>query len=674
MSATVRLLSFSSRSFIKPTISQLASPNNKFSGFRSASQLTAEAFKKALFDNSDSKKKDNKYHKDNKYRKDKGFKKNYNDFHKHEDDKMGKRQFNGKPGKFRKKQKKVVVASEGSPEEVLLHDINALLETLTVADVADGGVTEAQAQVEEAKPEVVEKVEGEEEKAVEEKTEEDKEEDKAAETKSELLPQGTEIEAEILSLSSTGDGLAKQKDSKSNHIFVIPFTVPGDIVKARVYRHVEQDGYSHADFLEVLTPSPLRDDSRIQCKYFAKCSGCQFQMLDYSEQLKHKRNIVVKAYKNFSNLAPELVPEILDTIGSPLQYGYRTKLTPHFDGPPGANRRGFKKPLEEMPPIGFTPKGLRKVMDIEDCPIATDAVRAGLKAERERMSKEFASYTRGATILLRESTKRVPKPADGSSPAVPDLKPGVLSTPIATPAADGSYTDFKTCITDNNATSTEYIDNFIFQNPAGSFFQNNNSILSPFTDHIRQHILPPPGSLPEGAKPIKNLIDAYSGSGLFTITQSSLFPGGSIGIDIADKSIDFARRNARLNGLDESQCKFIAADAPKLFESVAGLDADETVVVLDPPRKGCDASFLRQLMQFAPRRVVYVSCNVHTQARDVGVLVRGRVGDTFGEAFVDPTESEKKMSRYVIESIRGFDFFPQTGHVEGVAILNRVDE
>lgn len=665
MSATVRLLSFSSRSFIKPTTSQLASPNNKFSWVRSASHLTAVAFKKALFEN-DLHNKDNRFHKDNKFRKSKGF---YNDkeFHKH-DDEMGKRQFNGKPGKFRKKQKKVVVASEGSPEEVLLHDINALLETLTVADVADEGITEAP-QAEEAKPEV-EMVEGEEK--VEEKTE--GKEEQAAETKSELLPQGTEIEAKILSLSSTGDGLAKQKGSKSNHIYVIPFTVPGDVVKARVYRHVEQDGYSHADFLEVLTPSPLRDDSRIQCKYFAKCSGCQFQMLDYSEQLKHKRNIVVKAYKNFSNLAPELVPEILDTIGSPLQYGYRTKLTPHFDGPPGANRRGFKKPMEEMPPIGFTPKGLRKVMDIEDCPIATDAVRAGLKAERERMSKEFASYTRGATILLRESTKRVPKPADGTEVAIPDLKPGVLSTPIITPASDGSYTDFKTCITDNNATSTEYIDNFIFQNPAGSFFQNNNSILSPFTDHIRQHILPPPGSLPEGAKPIKNLIDAYSGSGLFTITQSSLFPGGSIGIDIADKSIDFARRNARLNGLDESQCKFIAADAPKLFESVSGLDPDETVVVLDPPRKGCDASFLRQLMQFAPRRVVYVSCNVHTQARDVGVLVRGRVGDTFGEAFVDPTEGEKKMSRYVIESIRGFDFFPQTGHVEGVAILNRVDE
>lgn len=82
-------------------------------------------------------------------------------------------------------------------------------------------------------------------------------------------------------------------------------------------------------------------------------------------------------------------------------------------------------------------------------------------------------------------------------------------------------------------------------------------------------------------------------------------------------------------------------------------------MVIDPPRKGCDESFLSQLLKFGPRRVVYVSCNVHTQARDVGVLVRG---------------IEDGGTRYKVESLRGFDFFPQTGHVEGVAVLSRVEE
>jgi tRNA (uracil-5-)-methyltransferase len=217
-----------------------------------------------------------------------------------------------------------------------------------------------------------------------------------------------------------------------------------------------------------------------------------------------------------------------------------------------------------------------------------------------------------------------------------------------------SYTDFKSCITDNNATSTEYIDDFVFTNIAGSFFQNNNSILPRFTQYIRDRILPP---APSSTDPqVKYLIDAYSGSGLFTITLSSLFTS-STGIDISGASITSARENAVLNKLPISQCTFMAADAPELFKSVT-YPKDETVVVIDPPRKGCDESFLSQLLNFGPKRVVYVSCNVHTQARDVGVLVRGTVDGGV---------------RYKIESLRGFDFFPQTGHVEGVAVLSRVE-
>lgn len=551
---------------------------------------------------------------------------------------------NSSKKKMPKKQKP---AKEGSHEEVLMLDIQALIEETKLAD--DGAAPET-------------------------------------ETEPETLPvQGSEVEVEVLKLSSTGDGLARQPGSKQ--IYVVPFAIPGDIVKVKAYRHLPREGYTAADFISVVKPSPLRDDSRIQCKYFTRCGGCQFQMMDYADQLRHKKTIVERAFRNFSDLPPELVPLVLDTFGSPLQYGYRTKLTPHFDGPPGfqGKRRGGgpkeKKTLQEMPDIGFMLKGgPRRVLDIEDCPIGTDAVRRGMARERERMGKEFGTYERGATILLRENTARVPR-----GEPLPDPLP---QDAVVVEAEDGRHTDVKTCITDNNAMSTEFIGDFTFTNRAGDFFQNNNSILKPFTDHIREHILPPPPPSPSSSgdsnqKPIKYLIDAYSGSGLFTITLSTLFPGGSIGIDIAEKSIAFARRNAALNGLaEEKQATFIAADAPRLFESVSQFDPDETAVVLDPPRKGCDESFLRQLLGFAPRRVVYVSCNVHTQARDVGVLVRGEVGGFMkggggekseGEAGANGDAQKKKKTRYEIESLRGFDFFPQTGHVEGVAILNRVD-
>jgi tRNA (uracil-5-)-methyltransferase len=460
----------------------------------------------------------------------------------------------------------------------------------------------------------------------------------------------TEIDVKVFDISSTGDGLALS--SSSNQVYVVPFAVPGDTVRVKVIRHHVEDRHSIADFLHVIEPSPLRDDSRIVCKFFAKCSGCQFQMLDYPTQLKHKRTIVERAYTNFSQLSPDEIPTIGDTIGSPLHYGYRTKLTPHFDGPPGYRsrinkRNGIKQTFEETPDIGFMQKGQRKTLDIEDCPIGTDAVRMGMKSERLRVAADLQKYQRGATLLLRESTERVMNSNLGEEKDLEE-QPNTIKTSF------DSYTDFKTCVTDSNATSTEYIDSFKFANPAGSFFQNNNSILPTFTQYIRDHILPPTESDgPPKPPKIKYLIDAYCGSGLFTITLSSLF-SHSTGIDIAGASIEYARKNATLNNIPSDQANFIAADAPELFKSVY-YPPDETVVIIDPPRKGCDESFLNQLLQFGPKRVLYVSCNVHTQARDVGVLVNGKDG-----------------LRYKIEILTGFDFFPQTSHVEGVAVLSRV--
>lgn len=469
---------------------------------------------------------------------------------------------------------------------------------------------------------------------------------------SQSLPEKfTEINVVIKEISSTGDGLGFQEGSDSDQVYAVPFTAPGDIVTAKIFRHLEKEKYSMADFVKVNTPSPHRDPSLVKCQYFSSCSGCQFQMLPYDYQLAHKKSIVEKAYKNFSNLPPELIPVIGDTIGSPLQYGYRTKLTPHFDGPPDARRsdgrNGIKRTFKEVPPIGFMKKGTRITMDIEDCPIGTPAVRNGNKRERTRVATELATYKKGATILLRESTQRIPKSSYNAS---------TESDPDAVIEEQGDHIYRKTCITDSNAKSTEFIDDFQFVNPAGSFFQNNNSILPVFTQYIREHILPTGNE-----HTISHLIDAYSGSGLFTITLSSLFKT-SLGIDISSSSIQSATTNAELNNLPSTSAKFIAADAAKLFESIES-PADETVVMIDPPRKGCDESFLRQLVGYGPARVVYVSCNVHTQARDVGVLVGGMEGVDGGFG--------KGQGCYEIESLRGFDFFPQTGHVEGVAVLKR---
>ncbi|RAL14025.1 tRNA (uracil(54)-C(5))-methyltransferase [Aspergillus homomorphus CBS 101889] len=479
-----------------------------------------------------------------------------------------------------------------------------------------------------------------------------------------LTPQGpnlpepfTEIEVEIAQLSSTGDGLALSKDQ--DHVYVVPFTVPGDKVLVKIVRHFHSLQYSVTDFIKVIEPGPKRNDAAIGCQYFGKCSGCQLQMMSYEDQLAHKKRIVEKAYANFSGLIPELIPAVDDTFPSPLQYGYRTKLTPHFAAPPGSSRRGKKSGAThtEVPPIGFTYKNRRADLDIEDCPLGTDIVRKGLKSERQRVADNLSQYTQGATLLLRESTSRIPKnPSDDFMAATDFPRTEDLNTPQDYSAdlirtETDTYTEEKRCVTNNNATTVEFVDDYVFTNKAGAFFQNNNSILSGFTEYIRQHALLAPTNADD--QPIKYLLDAYSGSGLFTITLSPLFKS-SLGVDVAGDSILSARQNARANRLPNTG--FAAADAAVLFKDVP-YPPDQTLLVIDPPRKGCSDDFLRQLLAYGPKRVVYVSCNVHTQARDVAVMVQG--------------DAARKI-RYEIESIRGFDFFPQTGHVEGVAVLNRV--
>ncbi|KAI9666803.1 MAG: tRNA(m5U54)methyltransferase [Alyxoria varia] len=690
----------------------------------------------------------------------------------------------------------------------------------------------------------------------------------SAEVEKEQIPERfSEVEVEIENLSSTGDGLGflfrKHDDStsdkltsphsKDSRVYVVPFTVPGDIALARVVHHNDSrntsggpitsnllSSHTLCDYLRILTPSPQRDDSLVRCRYFTTCSGCQFQHLPYTQQLTHKQTIYTRAYTNFSSLPASAIPAIQPTIGSPLQYGYRTKLTPHFDGPPGsmnrgARRRGEVKGFEKTPEIGFMRKGGKRgvTVDIEQCVIGTEAVGKGLTKERERVGRELERYKKGATLLLRESTVRVPKrkgedgaanqrrigadvKVEGTDEAATEenaqapqangdsshttsnvkLAPDEPQTDSAAPTNDptATYEDpghslpyllRKTCITDPKGTSTEYVGNYIFENPANSFFQNNTSILPRFTQYIQDHVLRPPERIenavdaasstenhreggddnhtqPRAAEDSKitNLIDAYSGSGLFSLTLSPLFTR-TLGIDISADSITSAKRNLALNNLsphsnNTSQTNdptasnpthnrenatsssstektprnidFVSADASSLFSHPAitgtsssashipgstnspsdGFNPRNTAVILDPPRKGCDLNFLRQLRDFGPQRVVYVSCNVHTQARDVGWLVgeasatrdegmtgdvmldeeegqrvgeenegvreEGQTTETGGEKGVRRREGEeKKVPRYEIESLQPFDFFPQTAHVEGVAVLNRVD-
>lgn len=216
-------------------------------------------------------------------------------------------------------------------------------------------------------------------------------------------------------------------------------------------------------------------------------------------------------------------------------------------------------------------------------------------------------------------------------------------------------------MTDQKGTVREKVGDWVFEYNGGSFFQNNNSVLLPLTDYVRDAIFPPATTTTTTtATPARptHLVDTYCGSGLFAIVLSPHFDKVA-GIELSADSIRYATRNAKLNNIPEEKISFRAGNAGEIFATVGDFPADESVVLIDPPRKGCDEFFIQQLLSFAPRTIVYVSCNVHTQARDVGNILRATEGNEVGK-------------KYVLESVRGFDLFPQTAHVESVAVLRRV--
>lgn len=249
------------------------------------------------------------------------------------------------------------------------------------------------------------------------------------------------------------------------------------------------------------------------------------------------------------------------------------------------------------------------------------------------------------SLLLRESLESATPPGPVQDASRDEAVAEDLSSNL----------EKKICITNHKATVRERVGDKLFEYTAGSFFQNNNSVLVPLTSYVRDAIFP--ADSPPDPRPT-HLVDAYCGSGLFSIMLSPEFEKVR-GIELSADSIKSAKVNAQLNGISEDKCSFMEGDAANIFDTVADFPRERTVLIIDPPRKGSDEKFIDQLIRFACTTVAYVSCNVHTQARDVGMILR--------------KSKAMQGKKYVVESIRGFDLFPQTAHVESVAILKLVD-
>uniref|UniRef100_A0A7S1VZL9 TRAM domain-containing protein n=2 Tax=Ditylum brightwellii TaxID=49249 RepID=A0A7S1VZL9_9STRA len=422
--------------------------------------------------------------------------------------------------------------------------------------------------------------------------------------------------------SENNDSGDDSNSSSSGWVIMVPNVIPDELVRVRIYRNHKT--YSDADLLEIIEASPNRIHEP-KCPLSTICGGCQYQHMNVQTQREWKREQVEQLLQRVGGLDLNSFPRVKDTVGTDEVFHYRSKITPHYDAP--SKNGGL------IGPIGFKEKMSRRLVDIPSCAIATerinekltqvrDEVRADAKEGRLRRPKK------GATLLLRDANEGV--------------------------------------ITDNNEYVTTKVDGLTFRFLAGNFFQNNPFMLPVMVDHVVTAATKPSSN----GTIMTHLIDCYCGSGLFALGSASSFDV-CVGIEVNDRAVEEARKNAELN--DIKNCMFVSASAEAIFEStdpvrsatvnsgdddgegsggvlVRDFPRESTVVVVDPPRKGCSEEFLEQLYEFAPQRVVYMSCDPATQARDA----KGLVGNG-----------------YEIVSSQPFDLFPQTRHIESLVVFEK---
>lgn len=320
------------------------------------------------------------------------------------------------------------------------------------------------------------------------------------------------------------------------------------------------------------------------CPLFGECGGCQYQHLSYDKQLAWKTRQIKELLKHMASEEREVNP----CESTEQIWNYRSKITPHFE-----------KPIDGVvKEIGFLKVGRRNdLLDITNCPIAMKEINEALPEVHADVRANGRQFKRGATILLRATEGRVER--------------------------------------NPKAIAREEVGGVKFDFVAGEFFQNNPFILPKFTGYVGEKAL---------AGGAKYLVDAYCGAGLFGLCLAERFTK-VMGVEVNEAGAKWAANNVSLNGFDN--VSILQADAEAIFEKI-DTPAEETAVVIDPPRKGCTPEFLAQLVEYAPERVVYVSCDPATQVRDYKIL---------------------RESGYVLEEVQPFDLFPHTRHVECVMVL-----
>jgi 23S rRNA (uracil1939-C5)-methyltransferase len=452
-------------------------------------------------------------------------------------------------------------------------------------------------------------------------------------------------ELEIIDLAFGGKGLAKPEGFP---VF-IDRCVPGDKVFAKITK--KKKSWAEGKLIQILTPSPLRTEGK--CRYCDFCGGCKWQQIGYDLQLAYKKSHVMESLQHIGGLKD--VP-VMDVIPSDAIYEYRNKMefscsSKRWLLPWELENEEIKKDFG----IGLhVPGTFDKVIDIEQCEImpmlgnkilndVRNFIRAsGLPAYHLRTHEGFWRF-----LMLRhskafdtwmvnivttyKSMDPVMELADLLARKYPQIE-SIMNN--ITDARSGISTGKEELCLYGKDHIKEKLGRFFFKISANSFFQTNTGSCEKLYAKVAQYA---------ALTGKETVIDLYSGTGTIPIWLSGQ-ARMVVGIEIVTSAVADARLNASLNKIDN--CEFLEGDIKTVLPT---FKTAPDVMIVDPPRVGMHKDVVQQVLGLLPERIVYVSCNPATLARDLEML----------------------CVKYDVKEVTPVDMFPHTYHIESIALLKK---
>lgn len=472
------------------------------------------------------------------------------------------------------------------------------------------------------------------------------------------------ITARIESIASGGQGFCKHEGCS---VFV-DRGVPGDLVELELY-DVRRD-FAHARITKVIEPSPMRQEA--PCALFKVCGGCQWQHISYDNQLNLKTDIVRQVVKHIAGLDPDLVQP---TLASDPQLNYRNKVQFPVGQPNNSNRIL----------AGYFREGSHELVNIKHCPVQPEpldalleeaklaAEAAGMDAYNERTHEgllrhlifrySFSGDEALLTLVLNAHADEgelfdealdifIDEMTVNRSPLIgicinfnPSRGNRIMGDITECVWGEGNVIELlKSRRADAPPKLTQGLQ---FKLSPGSFFQVNTAQAVTLLDMVLESVIEFKNEKELEKVPL--ILDAYAGVGTIACWVSELAER-VIAVEEVSDAIADAEEILELNQIENVELKEGSVESvfPQLVSN--GMLAD--IVILDPPRKGVDKDALYTMAAFQPRRIIYVSCNPATLARDLKVL---------------------ETLNYKTRAIRPLDLFPQTYHVESVTVLDLID-